>query len=157
MSNQIAKILSIFMAVLFALTALFGLLFYINIVPINPLKTLADIPDNMMKYVNWILLYSVILLLAVVFVSFVVNPILKIVSNPKGVLRTIISIVILAVIVGIAFALSSTEPVHLIGGDKIPSDGSLILADTTLYASYILTGLVVIAIIASEVKRLLKF
>lgn len=156
MSNQIAKILSIFMAVLFAITAIFGLLFYVNIVPLKPL-TLVDIPDNMMKYVNWILLYSVILLLAVVFVSFVVNPVLKIISNPKGVLRTIISIVILAVIVGIAFALSSTEPVHLIGGDKIPSDSSLILADTTLYASYILTGLVVIAIIASEVKRLLKF
>jgi len=83
--------------------------------------------------------------------------ILKVISNPKGVVRTVISIAILAIIVGIAYSLSSTEAVNLIGNTEEISNGSLILADTTLYASYILTVLVVLAIIASEVKRLLKF
>jgi len=156
MSNQIAKILSIFLAVLFAIAAIFGLLFYMNIVPLKPL-TLSDIPENMMKYVNWILIYSAILLITVVTVAFVINPILKVISNPKGVVRTVISIAILAIIVGIAYSLSSTEAVNLIGNTEEISNGSLILADTTLYASYILTVLVVLAIIASEVKRLLKF
>ncbi len=160
MSNQIAKILSIFVAVLFAITAILGLLFYIYIAPLEipaQVNLDKDIPAELMKYINWILMYTLILLVAVIFVSFVVNPILKVVSSPKSVIRSAIGIVTLVIVVGIAYSLSSDEPVKLI--QEISPDAlakQVVLADTALYSSYILTVLIFLAIIASNVKNLLK-
>ncbi len=181
MSNTFSKILSIFMAVLFVITATLGFLFYYKIVPLNP-KLPSEIPDgtlnapsdlnpdyilydtdgetvigtvDLMKYVNWILMYTVILLVAVVFVSFVVNPILKVISNPKAVLRSVISIIVLAIVLGVSYSLAVSEPIALIG-EVVTDELTLKLSGASLYGSYILTALIILSIIVLETKKLLK-
>lgn len=153
MSNTFAKILSILLAVLFAIAAILGLLFYMKVVPVDAAGEV--ITEDLMKYVNWILMYAAILLVLVVFVAFIVNPLLKIVSNPKGVIRSVISIAVLAAIVGISYSMGTVEEIKLV--EPVENlDGKQILADTTLYAAYILSALVVLAIVVGEGKKLLK-
>ncbi|MCG8579286.1 MAG: hypothetical protein MI866_05190, partial [Bacteroidales bacterium] len=61
------------------------------------------------------------------------------------------------VIVLVAYAMSDDTPLQLIGyngSDNVPS--MLTLAGTMLYGTYLLFGIVVVAILYSEISRLFK-
>ena len=157
MPKTLSKILRIVLLVLLAISVLLGVLFYIKIAPLKPDEIIT--PD-LMKYIDWFMAWGVILTVLVVFFTFVVGPIMAIISNPKGVVKSLISIVILAVIVGIGFAFSSpsTEGINLAAGlDSITNIApKLKIADTSFYTIYILAGLGVLAIFFAEIKGLLK-
>jgi len=79
------------------------------------------------------------------------------VVNPKNAMRSIISMGILGVIVLVAYAMADDTPLQLIGydgSDNVPS--MLNLAGTMLYGTYLLFGIVVSAILYTELSRLFK-
>jgi hypothetical protein len=79
------------------------------------------------------------------------------VVNPKNAMRSIVSMGILTVIVLVAYLMSDDTPLQMVGyngSDNVPS--MLTLAGTMLYGTYLLFGIVVVAILYSEISRLFK-
>ena len=78
------------------------------------------------------------------------------VMNPKNAVRSFVSFGILGVITLLAYAMSDDTPLQLVAfnADNVPS--MLTMAGTMLYGTYLLLGLVVVAILYSELSRLFK-
>ena len=151
MSNTLSKILKIVLAVIMAITVILGALFYIKVAPNSD-----NITEDLMKYVNWIMIWGVILLLLTAFVTLIIGPVMSVITNPKGIVKSLISIGIILVIFVIGYAMSNVEEIHLAVPVK-NLDATQRIADTSLYSMYILGVLGIFAIIFAEVKSLLKF
>ena len=78
------------------------------------------------------------------------------VMNPKNAVRSFVSFGILGVITLLAYAMSDDTPLQLVAfnADNVPS--MLTMAGTMLYGTYILFGIVVAAILYTELSRLFK-
>lgn len=89
--------------------------------------------------------------------AIIVFEIINLILHPANAKRALVSLGIMAVVIGIAYALSDGTPLKILGyegTDNVPS--MLMLTDTGLYTFYILFGVVVVSIVGSEVSRLLK-
>jgi len=147
--TKLTKILNIVLYLLLAVTVVFAGLFFLG----------GDIegetyqtPVYTESFLNWgkLLIYIAagISLLFEVF---------HVVLNPKNAVRSFVSFGILGVIVLLAYTMSDDTPLHLIGyngSDNIPS--MLTMAGTMLYGTYLLLGIVVTAILYTELSRLFK-
>ena len=157
MPKTLSKILNIVLLVLLAISVLFGALFYIKIAPLPD----ENVPAELMKYINWFMVWAAILTVLVVFFAVIVGPIMSIISDPKGIIKSLISIVVIGIIIGIGFAISSPsmEGIHIAGelGEIANISAKLRVADACLYTTYILSGLGILAIFFAEIKSLLKF
>lgn len=83
--------------------------------------------------------------------------IINIIIHPKSAVRTLISLGIIVLIVLVAYSLSDTTPMKIIGyngPDNVPS--MLSMAGTMLYTTYILFGITVVAILYAELSRMFK-
>ncbi len=113
----------------------------------------AKLSANVDLMMNW----TVVLLIVVVVFAFLISPILSILTNPKALVKGIVSIVVLAVIVGIAYSFSSTDTsnIHII--KEVPNLAQKAkITDMGLVTLYIVGGLTILSILLSEVKNLLK-
>jgi len=147
--TKLSKILSIVLYLLLAITLVFAGMFFfggevVGEAHYTPLYTES--------FLNWakLLIYIAagITLLFEVF---------HLVVNPKNAMRSIISMGILGVIVLVAYSMSDDTPLQLIGyngPDNVPS--MLTLAGTMLYGTYLLFGIVISAILYTELSRLFK-
>ena len=151
MSNTLSKILKIVLAVIMAITVILGALFYIKVAPNSD-----NITEDLMKYVNWIMVWGVLLLALTAFVTIIIGPIMSVIANPKGIIKSLISVGIIAVILVIGYAMSNIEEIQLAVPVKNLAATQRI-ADTSLYSMYILGILGIVAIVFAEVKNLLKF
>lgn len=107
-------------------------------------------------YTDAILRFSYLLIVLGIG-AIIVFEIINLILHPQNAKKSLMSVGIVAAIVGIAYALSDGTPLKIIGyegTENVPS--MLILTDTGLYTFYILFGVVVLAIIGSEVSRMLK-
>ena len=78
-------------------------------------------------------------------------------DNPAKALKSLVGVIILAVVVVIAWAMGSGEPLNIpgySGTDNVPF--WLKIADMFLYTIYILLGATTLAIIASSIKKKLS-
>lgn len=148
MKNKLIKRISQITGwVVLGISVLLAVVYYVGIG--DEMKVSANI-DLMM---NW----TIILIIVIVALAFLVGPIMSIISSPKTLLKGGVSIAILLVIFGIAYALSSGDvsTVHLnyeIEGLK----QKLAFTELGLISFYIIGGLTVLAIFVSEIKSLLK-
>ena len=150
MSNTLSKVLNIILLVLMAVTVILGVMFYVKVAPAE------EITENLMKYINWFMIWGLILIVTVIFFAVIVGPIISIINNPKGIIKTGISIVFLGIIIAIGFALAKVEDIHL--AEEVTNLATRQkVADTSLFSMYILAGLGIIAIFFSEIKSILKF
>lgn len=78
-------------------------------------------------------------------------------NNPKGGVMGLIVIVLFFAMLFITYAIGDTTPVNVINSEaqEFNTPFWLKITDMWLYSTYILTGLVIVAIIAGSVKRLL--
>ncbi|TRX64577.1 hypothetical protein [Carboxylicivirga sp. M1479] len=147
--TKLSKILSIVLYLLLAITLVFaGMFFFGGEVVGETYYT----PLYTESFLNWAKL--LIYITAGVSVLFEV---FHLVANPKNAMRSLISMAILGVIVLVAYSLSDATPLQLIGyngPDNVPS--MLTLAGTMLYGTYLLFGIVVSAILYTELSRLFK-
>jgi len=147
--TKLSKILNIVLYLLLAITLVFaGLFFFGGDVVGETYKT----PLYTGSFLNWAkLLVYITAGVALLFEVF------HLVVNPKNAMRSIISMGILGVIVLVAYAMADDTPLQLIGydgSDNVPS--MLNLAGTMLYGTYLLFGIVVSAILYTELSRLFK-
>lgn len=151
MSNTLSKILTIFLGVLFAISVIFVVLFYIKVAPLDKVDQLQS--SFVGYYLGW-----AALLLALTAVLAIVFPIISMVTNPKGAIKSLISIVVIVIVIAITYSFSSGELLQLSanyqGSDNVP--GTLKLADTGLFTTYAFFGLAILAAIVSEVMKIFR-
>ena len=89
--------------------------------------------------------------------SILVFEFINLLLHPANTKKSLLSLGLIGVVVGIAYTLSDGTPLKIVGYDgneNIPS--MLILTDTGLYTFYILMGIAVLAIVGTEMYRLFK-
>ncbi|MDB4334893.1 hypothetical protein OAA06_00895 [bacterium] len=147
--TKLSKILNFVLYGLIAITAVFAIMFYTGG---DVLGETYKTPVYTQGFLNWGIILVFITAIATVLIEIV-----KVILNPKNAGRTLMSILVLLVITGISYALSDAIPLNLSayeGTDNVPS--MLLLAGTFLHGAYILIGVLVVAILGTEVSRLFK-
>jgi len=145
-----------FYYLLLAVSVVLVVLFYLNSGKANQLdsttKQIADVGPILDYLFNW-----TYLLVALAVVLAIGLPIVNMVSNPKKGLKTLISFVIVAVVLIVAYQFSNGTPMNIVGyegNDNIPS--RLKLVDTAMFTMYAMIVLAVITVIYCEVSKLFK-
>ncbi len=148
MTDNIAKYTKLLLWVLIALSA-----FYILMLFVNTTEEDTKWVTNSLTYTEVLLYISVG---AVVLFS-LFNFVLKLISQPKKAIISIVSIVLLLIIVFVAYSSASDEVLNMPtydGPDNVP--GTLKWSGAGLITAYILLALAVLSIIYVEIAKLFK-
>ena len=146
---KLSKYINYVLYLIFAITLVYVVMFYFgewnedSAYP-HPVST-----DAFLNWANILLWIAIGITLA--FELF------HIVMNPKSAVRTLISVGIILVIVFIAYSLSDSTALDIIGyngPDNVPS--KLTMAGTMLYTMYILFGVTLVVILYVELSRFFK-
>ncbi len=142
--KRISQVIGI---VTIAFTAVIAVFYYLNIKDADALSPIIDL------FMNW----AVILTIAAILVAFVVGPVVSIISNPKSLIKGMISIGILVLIVVIAYTTSTGDVSTIdLNYDIENLQSQLIFTETGLATLVIVVSLAILAVIVGEVKSLLK-
>jgi hypothetical protein len=131
------------------ISVILAILFYIGI------KNEQATASNIDLLMNWTL---VMVILAVV-VAFLIGPILSIITEPKNLAKSLISIGVLVVVVLLAYSFSSGDISaiklnYTIDPEKLRKQ--LVFTETGLTTFYIMLGLTFVATLVAELKGLFK-
>ncbi len=136
--------IDIFLYIILAVSVVLAFIFYRSIGKANETSTLN-------LFMGW----SYVLVALTAGVAFIITPIVSVITNPKTLVKSLISIGVLLAVLLIAYSLSSTTPVDV--SVKVENmDRALRIADTSLYSMYILGAIGFFAIIASEIRNMLQ-
>lgn len=86
----------------------------------------------------------------------VLMPLYGIVQNPKSAINSLVGVGLVAVVVIIAYAMSSADPIITSAGDTFDSELALRFSDTALYTTYFAFVGVILSIVGGEVYKLFK-
>lgn len=86
----------------------------------------------------------------------ILMPLIGIIQNPAGAIKSLIGLALVAVVVAIAYAMASDAPVTLSNGKLIESAGVLKFTDTALFTTFIAFAGVIVSIVCSEFYRIFK-
>ena len=147
--TKLSKILSIVLYAILAVTLVFAGLFYFG----GEIEgTTYYTPAYTESFINW----GVALVIGAAIIT-IIFEIVRLITNPKNAVRSLVSIAIIALVVFIAYSLSDATVLNLPGydgPDNVPS--MLLLSDTFLYTMYFLFGGAFLAIIYTEVSRMFR-
>src|SRR5690554_6244366 len=147
--TKLSKILNIVLYLLLAVTLVFAGLFYFG----GEVEgTAHPTPVYTETFLNW----GIALVIGVTVIT-ILAEIIKLVLNPKNAVRSLLSILFLAIVVFIAYSLADATPMVLAGyegPDNVPS--MLLMADTFLYSMYFLFGAAFLAILYTELSRIFR-
>lgn len=132
-----------------AISVILAFLYYAGIKDENALASNVDLMFT----------WTIILVVAIVAFAFLIGPIVSIINNPQTLIKGLISIGVLAVVVIIAYSLTNPDVsrIQLVDKDKIVNlEKQITFAETGIISFYIFTGLVILGIVISEIKSLLK-
>lgn len=102
------------------------------------------------------MLYLAYVLLFATIASALLMPIIGIVQNPKGALKSLVGIGIVCAVVLVAYAISSEEVVKLSNGVAYTDTVGLRFTDTALFTTFFAFAGVLVAIVGSEFYRIFK-
>lgn len=125
----------------------------------------TDDRAELMRVVNPPIVYTYVLLViaVVLLLGFTV---VNLVTNPRGAVKTLLGVGVLVVVFLIAYALSSDEPLQMANGTLYGSNADpkvassqmreVVMTDVGIIATYILTGIAVLALLVTGVRAFLK-
>jgi uncharacterized membrane-anchored protein len=150
--NKTGRILTILQWVLLAVSAVLVISLMVNIG--------EDSDPVMGRWINTNLIWAYILL-GLGAGAAVIAAILHTISNSTALKRGIISLVFLAVVVGVAYLLATDAMPTFYGVQKYIDNGTLTpriskLIGTSLYTTYILLFIAVLGMLVSAVSKLFK-
>ena len=134
-------------------------------VPISPPKTPVAKTDVQFTFFEKLVYYKTDLalgwgyiLLAITLSLAIVFPLIFMFSSVKNMIRTLGILVAVAVMVGVAYLLSSGTPIYIPGyeGTDNVNPGVLKYVDTGIFITYFLIGLAMLSILFSEVAKIFK-
>lgn len=138
MKDSIANITRWILYLLLALSVIPGVLFY------------AGMLDTEL-FINW----AKILLIVAVIVM-VLSPIYGFITNPQNIVKMLISVVVMVVIVGVAYALAGNSFTDYRLEELDTTAETSKLVGVGLYTTYIAFGLTVVAIFYASVIKIFK-
>lgn len=142
--KRISQIVGI---VTIAFSLVIAVIYYLNVKDADALSPLIDLS------MNW----ALILVLVAIAFAFLVGPIVSIISNPKSLIKGMISVGVLVLIVVIAYTTSSGDVSTVQLNYNIENlQSQLIFTETGLATLVIVVGLAFLAVIVLELKSLLK-
>ncbi|MBN2662209.1 MAG: hypothetical protein JXR68_01055 [Bacteroidales bacterium] len=148
--NKLVKLIAQIVGIgTIAISVVLAFLYYAGIKDENALASNVDLMFT----------WTVILVVAIVAFAFVIGPIVSILNNPQTLIKGLVSIGVLAVVVIIAYSLTNPDVsrIQLMDKDKIVNlEKQITFAETGIISFYIFTGLVILGIVISEIKGLLK-
>ena len=133
------KGLKIFSAVIFVLILIVAVLFYAN-------------PESE-TMVN-IVIYFAYILTAIAILCTLILPLPLLFQYPKKLKKVGLSLLLVVVVFGIGYLLSSGDPINL-NIENQPSEQTLKLTDTGLIVTYTLVAVSIITIVGGSVKSIL--
>lgn len=149
---QLRKILSILTIVLFLVSAVIVVMFYLNVVPLsNPEEQMAHgVTDT---FIGWAyILFGICAVLA-----FLVFPlwgfVQQIIDNPKSVVKTVIIVAVVALVCIIAYALADGSFNSITDTLVETNETELKWSGAGLNALYISLGIAILAVIYAEVAK----
>ena len=136
----------------------------IQVVPVIPQKPSKPVVvefsflEKLIYYKTDIAMGWAYLLVLITLVLALVFPLIYMFSNPQNMIRTLGILAAAALMVGIAFMLSSDTPIYIPGFDGTDNSdpGVLRFVDTAMFTTYFLIGLALISILYSEVAKYFK-
>jgi len=138
MKDNIANITRWILYLLLALTAIPGILFYAGMLDTD-------------LFINW----SILLLLVAVAVM-VISPIHGFIVNPQNIVKMLISLVVMIVVIGVAYALAGNSfSDYRLEELKITAETSTMVG-VGIYTTYIAFGLTVVSILYASVIKIFK-
>lgn len=106
--------------------------------------------------VNVMLIYAYVVF-AVALVLAIMFPLINIISNPKGAMRTLIGVVAMLVIFFVSYLLSSDAPVpNPAANGYLTNSAVLKLTDVGLYAGYAIFVIAILVILWGEIRSAVK-
>ncbi len=151
--NKTGKIVTIILWVLIAISAILIVSMVVNISENENDPTMASwISTNLVWTYILIVLGASVAILAGLF---------QMVTDKRAAKRGLISVAFLGVVALVAYLLASPEIPQFVGVDQFIANGQLNekvakLVDTGLYATYIIFGLAILAIVYSSVSKIFK-
>lgn len=147
--SKLSKILSFVLYALIAVTVVLTVMYF----------TGGDVPGEAYQtpvYTDMLLNWTKLLVAAAAAIT-ILFEIVHVVMNPKNAVRSLVSIAVLVVISLVSYSLADATPMQLggyEGPDNVPS--MLKMAGAFLYGTYVLLGIVIVAILGGELSRIFK-
>ncbi|MFP4023943.1 MAG: hypothetical protein ACLFVR_05395 [Thiohalospira sp.] len=141
------KILRIVLIILLAVSAVMGILFYSG----------GEDISGQPVYTNTFIVWAYILTgIAIVFA--IIFPIFQMIKNPKAAVKSLLGLLVVAVVIFVAYAVASGEKLGITNPELMKYDvpGTLKYAGTLLNSVYFLAGLAILSMIYSEVSKMFK-
>jgi peptidoglycan/LPS O-acetylase OafA/YrhL len=142
-----SKVLRIILIILLAVSAILGILFYAG----------GEDISGQPVYTNTFIVWAYILAgIAVLFA--IIFPVMQMLKNPKAAVKSLLGLLVVAVIVFVAYAVSSGEKLGITNPELMQYDvpGTLKYAGTLLNSVYFLAGLAILSMIYAEVSKMFK-
>ncbi|MDK2979387.1 MAG: hypothetical protein PWP52_2101 [Bacteroidales bacterium] len=142
-----SKILRITLIILLAVSAILAILFYAG----------GEDISGQPVYTNTFIVWAYILAGIAVFFA-IIFPIFQMIKNPKAAVKSLLGFLVVAVVVFVAYAVSSGEKLGITNPELMQYDvpGTLKYAGTLLNSVYFLAGLAILSMIFSEVSKMFK-
>lgn len=105
--------------------------------------------------VGIMLIWAYILMALAIGIT-VVLPLINLVKDPQGALRSLLGLAVIVVVLGIAFAISSEEPVINSAGGFFENSMELKLSDTGLFTTYAAMVAAIVVVIGGEIRNSFK-
>ena len=100
-------------------------------------------------------LYYTYALVAIALVAAFILPMIKLFSNPKGLKKMLLFLLIAVVLIGVSYALASSEPL-VVKINIEASENALTLTDAGLILTYILSAFAFLAILLGGVVKMVR-
>ena len=100
-------------------------------------------------------LYYTYALVAIALVAAFILPMIKLFSNPKGLKKMLMFLLIAVVLIGVYYALASSEPL-VVKTNIEASENALKLTDAGLILTYILSAFAFLAILLGGVVKMVR-
>ena len=86
----------------------------------------------------------------------IIFPLVNLIKNPKGAMRSLLGLALLVVVLCVGFALSSAEPVVTAANHVFDNVLELRLSDVGLYTIYIVFAASILTIVVTEIVNVIK-
>ena len=149
MSNKLSRILSISLYVLFAVSVVFALGFYLGRKVPGTEGTAFEEPRITENMIIW-----AYILVGIAAVAAIIFPLISFVKNPSHAKNILVIILITVVLVGISYLMASSEPISFLKVDA--STSTLKLVDTGLTIGYILAAIAFFGILFYEIASIFR-
>jgi hypothetical protein len=155
-SRYLNKLGQYFFYALLAVSVVLTVIFYLHTGNANQsestAKQMADIGSSLDNLFYWTYLMTLLAVLLAIGL-----PMVSIVGNPKKGIKVVLSFVLIAVLVIVAYQFTNGTPMNIAGyegPDNIPS--RLKLVETAIFSMYAMVVVSVIAVLFGEIRKLIK-